>query len=44
MNYMTNSESMNMGQIVDCGHRLGLNGVDNGGIWLSNVLIPRDTA
>ena len=29
-------------RIEDCGHKLGLNGVDNGKIWFQNVRIPRD--
>ncbi|EME27365.1 Acyl-coenzyme A oxidase 3, peroxisomal [Galdieria sulphuraria] len=27
--------------IADCGHKMGLNGVDNGRIWFENVRIPR---
>lgn len=27
--------------IADCGHKMGLNGVDNGRIWFDNVRIPR---
>lgn len=26
--------------IADCGHKMGLNGVDNGRIWFDNVVIP----
>jgi len=29
-------------RIEDCGHKLGLNGVDNGRIWFDEVRIPRD--
>eukprot|EP00762_Andalucia_godoyi_P003092 ANDGO_01119.mRNA.1 Acyl-coenzyme A oxidase len=29
-------------QIADCGHKLGLQGVDNGRIWFHNVRIPRE--
>ncbi|KAE8076002.1 hypothetical protein FH972_014679 [Carpinus fangiana] len=29
-------------RIADCGHKIGLNGVDNGRIWFDNVRIPRD--
>ena len=29
-------------KIEDCGHKLGLNGVDNGRIWFDKVRIPRD--
>lgn len=28
--------------IEDCGHKLGLNGVDNGRIWFDQVRIPRE--
>ena len=28
--------------IDDCGHKMGLNGVDNGRIWFDNVRIPAD--
>ncbi|HEY0559938.1 MAG TPA: acyl-CoA dehydrogenase [Frankiaceae bacterium] len=28
-------------RIEDCGHKLGLNGVDNGRIWFDNVRVPR---
>tara|TARA_R110002096_G_scaffold361075_1_gene554065 strand:- start:3254 stop:5584 length:2331 start_codon:yes stop_codon:yes gene_type:complete len=27
--------------IEDCGHKMGLNGVDNGRIWFDNVRVPR---
>lgn len=27
--------------LADCGHKCGLNGVDNGRIWFDNVFIPR---
>jgi len=29
-------------QIADCGHKMGMNGVDNGRIWFDHVRIPRD--
>ena len=29
-------------RIEDCGHKLGLNGVDNGRIWFDEVRIPRE--
>ncbi|XP_065873341.1 acyl-coenzyme A oxidase 3, peroxisomal-like isoform X2 [Euphorbia lathyris] len=29
-------------RIADCGHKIGLNGVDNGRIWFNNVRIPRE--
>ncbi|KAJ1415823.1 Acyl-CoA oxidase, C-terminal [Sesbania bispinosa] len=29
-------------RIADCGHKIGLNGVDNGRIWFDNVTIPRE--
>ncbi|KAJ9177123.1 hypothetical protein P3X46_012373 [Hevea brasiliensis] len=29
-------------QVADCGHKIGLNGVDNGRIWFNNVRIPRE--
>ncbi|KAL1812789.1 hypothetical protein ACET3Z_022854 [Daucus carota] len=29
-------------QIADCGHKIGLNGVDNGRIWFHNFRIPRE--
>lgn len=29
-------------RVEDCGYKLGLNGVDNGRIWFSNVRIPRE--
>ncbi|HVH65632.1 MAG TPA: acyl-CoA dehydrogenase family protein, partial [Candidatus Acidoferrum sp.] len=28
--------------IADCGHKGGLNGVDNGELWFDNVRVPRD--
>eukprot|EP00871_Galdieria_phlegrea_P004890 jgi/Galph1/5401/GphlegSOOS_G4057.1 len=28
--------------LADCGHKMGLNGVDNGRIWFDHVRIPRD--
>jgi acyl-CoA oxidase len=28
--------------IKDCGHKMGLNGVDNGMIWFDSVVIPKD--
>jgi acyl-CoA oxidase len=29
-------------KVVDCGYKMGLNGVDNGRIWFDNVVVPRD--
>jgi acyl-CoA oxidase len=29
-------------RIEDCGHKLGLNGVDNGRIWFDQVIVPRE--
>ena len=29
-------------RIEDCGHKLGLNGVDNGRIWFDEVRVPRE--
>ncbi|XP_012452129.1 acyl-coenzyme A oxidase 3, peroxisomal [Gossypium raimondii] len=29
-------------RIADCGHKVGLNGVDNGRIWFDNVRVPRE--
>lgn len=29
-------------RIGDCGHKLGLNGVDNGRLWFDNVTLPRE--
>ncbi|KAL3632758.1 Acyl-coenzyme A oxidase 3, peroxisomal [Castilleja foliolosa] len=29
-------------KISDCGHKIGLNGADNGRIWFDNVCIPRE--
>uniref|UniRef100_A0A0E0PXN2 Acyl-coenzyme A oxidase n=1 Tax=Oryza rufipogon TaxID=4529 RepID=A0A0E0PXN2_ORYRU len=29
-------------QIADCGHKIGLNGVDNGRIWFNNIRVPRE--
>ncbi|XVF66757.1 hypothetical protein PTKIN_Ptkin10aG0063300 [Pterospermum kingtungense] len=29
-------------RISDCGHKIGLNGVDNGRIWFDNVRVPRE--
>ncbi|OAY84258.1 Acyl-coenzyme A oxidase 3, peroxisomal [Ananas comosus] len=28
--------------IADCGHKIGLNGVDNGRIWFDNIRVPRE--
>ncbi|CAA6661080.1 unnamed protein product [Spirodela intermedia] len=28
-------------RIADCGHKIGLNGVDNGRIWFDNLRVPR---
>jgi acyl-CoA oxidase len=29
-------------RIADCGHKIGLNGIDNGRIWFDKVHIPRE--
>ncbi|KAJ4770207.1 Acyl-coenzyme A oxidase [Rhynchospora pubera] len=29
-------------RIAECGHKIGLNGVDNGRIWFDNVRVPRE--
>ncbi|XP_076918938.1 acyl-coenzyme A oxidase 3, peroxisomal-like [Bidens hawaiensis] len=29
-------------RIADCGHKIGLNGADNGRIWFDNLRIPRE--
>ncbi|CAN7065293.1 unnamed protein product [Brassica rapa subsp. trilocularis] len=29
-------------RVADCGHKIGLNGVDNGRIWFDNLRIPRE--
>lgn len=29
-------------RIADCGHKIGLNGVDNGRIWFNNARVPRE--
>lgn len=29
-------------RIADCGHKIGLNGVDNGRLWFDNVRVPRE--
>ncbi|KAK2973266.1 hypothetical protein RJ640_001922 [Escallonia rubra] len=29
-------------RVADCGHKIGLNGVDNGRIWFDNVRVPRE--
>uniref|UniRef100_A0A1D1Z3C0 acyl-CoA oxidase n=1 Tax=Anthurium amnicola TaxID=1678845 RepID=A0A1D1Z3C0_9ARAE len=29
-------------RIADCGHKIGLNGVDNGRIWFDNLHVPRE--
>ena len=29
-------------EVEDCGYKMGLNGVDNGRIWFSNVVVPRE--
>ncbi|XP_020099842.1 acyl-coenzyme A oxidase 3, peroxisomal-like [Ananas comosus] len=29
-------------RIADCGHKTGLNGVDNGRIWFDNIRVPRE--
>ena len=28
-------------KVVDCGHKIGLNGVDNGRIWFDQVVVPK---
>ncbi|KAM0915873.1 hypothetical protein ACQ4PT_010532 [Festuca glaucescens] len=28
--------------IADCGHKIGLNGVDNGRIWFNNIRVPQE--
>ena len=28
--------------VEDCGHKMGLNGVDNGRLWFDHVLVPRE--
>ncbi|MFT5680949.1 MAG: acyl-CoA oxidase [Myxococcota bacterium] len=30
-------------RIADCGHKMGLNGVDNGRLWFDRVFVPRDS-
>lgn len=30
-------------RITDCGHKMGLNGVDNGRLWFDSVRVPRDS-
>ncbi|MDH3571708.1 MAG: acyl-CoA dehydrogenase family protein [Gemmatimonadota bacterium] len=30
-------------RIADCGHKLGLNGVDNGRLWFDHVRVPRES-
>jgi acyl-CoA oxidase len=29
-------------RVADCGYKLGLNGVDNGRLWFTNVSVPRE--
>ncbi|KAG0449348.1 hypothetical protein HPP92_027388 [Vanilla planifolia] len=29
-------------RVADCGHKIGLNGVDNGRIWFDNLRVPRE--
>ncbi len=29
-------------RIDDCGHKMGLNGVDNGRLWFDNLFVPRE--
>lgn len=29
-------------RIADCGHKIGLNGIDNGRIWFDNLRVPRE--
>ena len=36
----TNGQVINSVHIEDCGHKIGLNGVDNGKIWFNNVEVP----
>nr|XP_017241863.1 PREDICTED: acyl-coenzyme A oxidase 3, peroxisomal-like isoform X3 [Daucus carota subsp. sativus] len=38
----TNGEICPKVRIADCGHKIGLNGVDNGRIWFDNLRIPRE--
>lgn len=38
----TNGNVLNGITIGDCGHKMGLNGVDNGTIRFNNVVIPKD--
>lgn len=37
-----NGETLPDVRIEDTGHKLGLNGIDNGRIWFSNVRVPRE--
>lgn len=37
-----NGEALPDVYIEDCGHKLGLNGVDNGRLWFDNVRIPAE--
>ncbi len=38
----TNGNTLNGVTIGDCGHKMGLNGVDNGTISFNNVVIPKE--
>jgi acyl-CoA oxidase len=38
----TNGNTLNGIKIGDCGHKMGLNGVDNGTISFDNVVIPKE--
>ena len=38
----TTARSSHGVRIEDCGHKLGLNGVDNGRIWFDGVRVPRE--
>ncbi|MFH6996710.1 acyl-CoA dehydrogenase [Flavobacterium sp. FlaQc-57] len=38
----TNGNTLNGVTIGDCGHKMGLNGVDNGTISFDNVIIPKE--
>ncbi|KAL0910343.1 hypothetical protein M5K25_021316 [Dendrobium thyrsiflorum] len=37
-----NGNIMSNVRIADCGHKIGLNGVDNGRIWFDNFRVPRE--
>lgn len=38
----TDGSPMPRVRIADCGHKMGLNGVDNGRLWFDHVRIPRE--